>query len=149
MLYGLYPSAEVSRKRVELRPAMQLKARVAQVKAVPTGFRVGYGSTHVTTCSTRLATVSVGYADGYNRLLSTQGGVLVRGVRAPVVGRICMDQTVVDVGQIEAVRPGDEVVIFGRQGDECISVEEIALKTGTINYEVISTITARVPRLYN
>lgn len=148
MLYGLYPSAEVSRERVELWPAMQFKARVAQVRAVPAGFRVGYGATYVAPRSTRLATVTVGYADGYNRLLSTRGSLLVRGCRAPVVGRVCMDQTVVDVGQIEGVRPGDEVVIFGCQGNECIAVEELALATGTINYEIVSTITARVPRLY-
>lgn len=148
MLYGLYPSTEVSRERVDLWPAMQFKARVAQVRAVPAGFRVGYGSTYAAPRPTRLATVTVGYADGYSRLLSTRGSMLVRGCRVPVVGRVCMDQTVVDVGQIEGVRPGDEVVIFGRQGNECIAVEELALVAGTINYEVVSTIMARVPRLY-
>jgi alanine racemase len=148
MLYGFYPSAEVNRERVELRPAMQLKARVAQVREVPAGFRVSYGSTYEAPRLTRLATVTVGYADGYNRLLSSRGSMLVRGCRAPVVGRVCMDQTVLDVGRIEGVRPGDEVVVFGRQGNECIAVEEIAVATGTINYEIVSTITARVPRLY-
>jgi len=147
MLYGLYPAAEVNRERVELRPAMQLKARVAQVREVPAGFRVSYGSTYEAPRPTRLATVTVGYADGYSRLLSSRGSMLVRGCRAPVVGRVCMDQTVLDVGRIEGVRPGDEVVVFGRQGNECIAVEEIAVATGTINYEIVSTITARVPRL--
>jgi alanine racemase len=148
MLHGLYPSAEVNRERVELRPAMQLKARVAQVREVPAGFRVSYGSTYEAPRPTRLATVTVGYADGYSRLLSSRGSMLVRGCRAPVVGRVCMDQTVLDVGQIEGVRPGDEVVVFGRQGNECIPAEQIALATGTINYEIVSTITARVPRIY-
>lgn len=148
MLYGLYPSEGVQKERVELRPAMQLKSRVAHVREVPAGFQVSYGSTYETRCPTRLATVAVGYADGYDRRFSSGATMLIHGCRTPVVGRICMDQTIVDVGHIEGVNPGDEVVVFGHQGDECIAVEELADLSGTISYEVVSAITARVPLIY-
>jgi alanine racemase len=149
MLYGLYPSAEVDKRRVALRPAMQVKARVAHVKAVPKGFKVSYGSTYETLRPTKIATVTVGYADGYRRLLSSCGYMLVHGCRAPVVGRVTMDQTMLDVGHIGHVSPGDEVVLFGTQGESSINVDEIASITGTINYEVVATIMARVPRVYS
>jgi len=148
MLYGLYPSGEVDKARVSLKPAMQLKARVAHVKNVPAGFKVSYGSTYETQLSTTIATVAVGYADGYSRLLSSSGAMLVRGSRAPVVGRVTMDQTMLDTGHIDNVSPGDEVVIFGTQGKSSIHVDEIASAIETINYEVVSTIMPRVPRIY-
>lgn len=147
-MYGLYPSEEVEACRLSLRPVMSMKTRVAQVKRVPAGFPVSYGSTYVTERETIIATLSVGYADGFSRLLSSRGQALVRGRRAPVVGRVCMDQCMADVAGIPGVSPGDEVVLFGRQGEEFISVEEVAGLMGTINYEVVSTLSARVPRIY-
>jgi len=148
MMYGLYPSDEVNHTDVILKPAMTLKARVVQVKKVPPGFKVSYGSTYVTTEKTKIATISIGYADGYNRILSSAGSMLVRGERAPVIGRVCMDQTMLDVGHIQNVAPGDEVVVFGKQGDSELHVDEIALNTNTINYEIVSSIMPRVFRLY-
>jgi len=148
MLYGLYPSAEVAHHKVELQPAMQLKARVAQVKNVPAGFKVSYGHTYSTPYATRLATIPIGYADGYSRQLSSSGTMLVKGHRAPVVGRVCMDQTIIDVGHIEGVCCGDEVIIIGRQDGAVLSAEEMARELGTINYEIVATLMARVPRVY-
>ena len=147
-IYGLYPSGEVDQSRVALKPAMAMKTRVTQVKEVDAGFSVSYGCTYVTPAPTTLATVAVGYADGYTRLLSSKASVLVHGERAPVVGRICMDQCVIDVGHIPGVKPGDEVVLMGSQGNNTISTDEIASAIGTINYEVVTMISARVPRVY-
>jgi alanine racemase len=147
-LYGLHPSDEVDRNAVDLKPAMRIKARIVHVKAVPAGFAVSYGMTHRTTRSTVIATVPIGYADGYSRLLSNRGSMLVNGRRAPIVGRVCMDLTMIDVGHISGAALEDEVVILGRQGDEEISADEIAGLLNTINYEVVSSITARVPRIY-
>lgn len=148
MLYGLYPSDEVDRKRASLRPVMTLKAQVGFVKRVPAGFTVSYGSTHVTPVPTVLATIPCGYADGYRRLLSNRGAVLIHGRRAPVVGRVCMDQIVADVGHIPDVAVGDEVVLFGRQGGSELHVDEVASLVDTINYEVVCGVSARVPRVY-
>jgi alanine racemase len=147
-MYGLRPSDEVEAPNLSLRPVMSFRTRVAQVKRVPAGFPVSYGCTYVTEKETVIATLSVGYADGYSRLLSSRGQVLVRGKRAPVVGRVCMDQCMIDAGDIPGVSPGDEVVLFGRQGEAFIPVEEVAGLMGTINYEVVSTLSARVPRVY-
>ena len=147
-IYGLYPSAEVQRSRLSLRPAMSLKARVAQVKKVPAGFPVSYGVTYQTPVPTVLATLPVGYADGYPRLLSSRGKVFIHGQRAPVVGRVCMDFCLVDVGHVPDVAVGDEVVFFGRQGGAVLPVEEVAEALGTINYEVICMVNGRVPRVY-
>lgn len=147
-LYGLYPSTGVNRQGIRLEPVMSFKARVVQVKKVPAGFSVSYGCTYVTERATVIATLPVGYADGYSRRLSSRGEVLVRGHRAPVVGRVCMDQCMLDVGDIPGVAPGDEVVLFGRQGDQILSVEEVADRIGTINYEVVCMVGARVPRIY-
>lgn len=147
-LYGLYPSDEVHKKRVHLQPAMALKARIVQLKSVGAGFKVSYGITHETPRPTTIATVPVGYADGLNRRLSSRGCMLVGGQRASIIGRICMDLTMVDVGAIAGVNLEDEVVIFGRQGAASITADEIAATLNTINYEVVSTIAARVPRIY-
>jgi alanine racemase len=148
MLYGLYPSRDVNTNRVDLKPALALKARVAMVKEVAPGFKVSYGSTFITTRQTKIAAVAIGYADGYSRLLSSKGVMLVQGVRAPVVGRVCMDQTMLDVGHIPGVESGDEVVVIGRQGEECISADELADAAQTINYEIVSALTSRVQRSY-
>ncbi len=147
-LYGLYPSDEVDQSKITLVPAMSLKSRIIHLKAVPAGFAVSYGMTHTTEKPTTIATIPVGYADGYNRRLSNRGCMLVNGVRAPIVGRVCMDLTMLDVGHISDVNLEDEVVIIGRQGTESVTADEIAGMLGTINYEVTSAITARVPRVY-
>jgi alanine racemase len=147
-IYGLYPSDEVQKKKVSLKPAMALKARIIHLKKVPAGFKVSYGITHETQKPTTIATVPVGYADGLSRRLSSRGQMLVHGQRVPIIGRICMDLTMLDVGSIENVQMGDEVVIFGQQGNEALSVDEMAALLKTISYEIVSTITARVPRVY-
>lgn len=148
IVYGLYPSDEVDKSLIELRPAMSLKARVANVKNVPAGFKVSYGCTHTTERSTVIATLPLGYADGYSRLLSAKGCALLHGRRAPVIGRVCMDQIMVDVGHIPGVKVGDEAVLIGRQGDQEITAGDIAGMLGTINYEVVCMVSHRVPRKY-
>lgn len=148
-LYGLNPSAEVNLDHLSTRPVMSLKARLVHVKKVPAGFCVSYGMTYRAPAPTTIATVPIGYADGYSRLLSSRGTMLVRGQRAPIVGRVCMDLTMLDVGHIAGVRTGDEVIVLGRQGDETIAADEIAGVLGTINYEIVSSITARVPRTFH
>ena len=147
-VYGLAPSNEVQLNRIDLKPAMAIKAKITHLKNVGAGFNVSYGSTHTTPAPTRIAVVPVGYADGYNQRLSSRGRMLVRGVSAPILGRICMDLTMIDVGHIPDVSLGDEVVVLGCQGTETLSADEIAAKLNTINYEVVSGIAARVPRVY-
>jgi len=146
-LYGLRPSDEVE-PAVPLKPAMALKSRVARVRTLPPGSSISYGCTYTTTRPTPVALVPVGYGDGYHRILSNKGSVLIGGKRAPIVGRVCMDQFVVDVTDINGVRQDDEVVVFGRQGGEEISAEEVATLAGTINYEVVTSILPRVTRVY-
>jgi len=146
--YGLWPSAETDRSLIDLKPVMSLKSSIIQLKEVPAGFKVSYGSTYEARDRTRIATIPVGYADGYPRLLSSRGVMLVRGVRVPVVGRVCMDLTMIDLGGVEGVETGDEVVWLGQQGAEKISAEEIAESVQTINYEVVTSITSRVERCY-
>ncbi|NIO68966.1 MAG: alanine racemase, partial [Anaerolineae bacterium] len=146
-LYGLRPSDEVE-PAIPLKPAMALKSRVARVRTLPPGSSISYGCTYTTTRPTPVALVPVGYGDGYHRILSNKGSVLIGGKRAPIVGRVCMDQFVVDVTGIEGVRQDDEVVVFGRQGEEEISAEEVAALAGTINYEVVTSILPRVTRVY-
>lgn len=147
-LYGLYPSREVDRRRISLTPAMSLKTRVIHLKKVPAHFPVGYGRTHVTKTPTVIATVPIGYADGYSRLLSNRGHMLVRGQRAPVVGRVCMDLAMLDVGHIAGVSLYDEVVAFGKQQDAFLSVDELAVLMDTVNYEIVASISERIPRKY-
>ncbi len=147
-LYGLYPSRAVDLRKVELRPALALKSRILQVKEVPAGFPVSYGMTWQAPCATRIATVATGYADGIQRRLSNRGRMLVHGVEAPIVGRVCMDLIMLDVGAVEDLAVGDEVVIIGRQGDAEISADTVADLLDTINYEVVFTNFARVPRRY-
>jgi len=148
IIYGLYPSGEVQRSVISLQPAMTFKTRVAQVKKVPANCPISYGAIYRTPRSTVIATLPVGYADGYNRLLSSKGKVLIHGQKAEVVGRVCMDQCMVDAGHIDGVCPGDEVVLFGRQREVVLPVEEVAEAIGTINYEVVCMINSRVPRVY-
>jgi alanine racemase len=146
--YGLHPSEEVNKSRVDLRPVMSVKSRVIHLKRVPPGFNISYGITFQTKKQTTIATVPVGYADGFNRLLSSRGHMLVHGQRVPIVGRVCMDLTMLDVGDVSGVALEDEVVVFGEQGNEAITADEIASHLDTINYEIVSTVTARVPRVY-
>ena len=146
--YGLWPSDEVDRQRIDLKPVMSIKSRIIHVKDVGADFPVSYGSTHVTPRPTRIATIPVGYADGYDRILSSRGHMLVSGVRAPIIGRVCMDLTMIDVGHVPGVRLEDEVVLLGSQGEETISADEIAERVGTINYEIVSSLTSRVPKVY-
>jgi alanine racemase len=146
-LYGLRPSDEVE-PTIPLRPAMTLKSRVARVRTLPAGSSISYGCTYTTKEPTRVALAPVGYGDGYHRLISNRGQVLIRGQRAPIVGRVCMDQFVVKVSHIPNVQQDDEVVLLGRQGDEEITAEEVATWAQTINYEVTTNILPRVTRVY-
>ena len=136
-MYGMYPSDEVKKEKVELFPALDLKSHITMVKEIPAGEKVSYGGTFTTTRTTKLATVSVGYGDGYPRALSSKGYVLVRGQKAPIVGRVCMDQMMVDVTDIENVTRADIVTLIGKDGDAEITVEEIAALAGTFNYEFV------------
>jgi alanine racemase len=147
-LYGLRPSDRVDLGRVSLKPAMTLKARIVHTKRVPAGFTVSYGSTFKTKSASVIATVPIGYADGYRRRLSNRGQMTVRGCRAPIAGRVCMDQTMLDVSHIPEVTAGDEVVVFGPPGDGVVTADDLATELKTINYEIVSTIMARVPRIY-
>jgi alanine racemase len=143
MIYGLYPSQEVSHS-IELKPAMTLKTKVIFLKWVPPGTAIGYGCTFTTRRRTRVATIPVGYADGYSRLLSFHGEVLIKGCRASLIGRVCMDMCMIDASHVTNIHVGDEVILFG----EGLPVEEIAMKMGTINYEVVCAIGKRVPRIF-
>jgi alanine racemase len=146
--YGLYPSDEVDQHRVDLKPVMTLKSRIIHLKQVPAGFHISYGISYRTEKPTIIATVPVGYADGYNRLLSSAGSMVVHGKRVPVVGRVCMDLTMLDVGALKDVQIEDEVVVFGQQALETLPAEELASTLNTINYEIVTSIAARVPRIY-
>lgn len=149
ILYGLYPSDDLDKKTIELKPVMTLKANIILVKEVVKDSPISYGRIFTTNKQSKIATVPIGYADGYSRLLTNKGEVLVNGQRAPIVGKICMDQCMIDVTDIKGnVCVGDEVVLLGRSGNEEISADEIARKLGTINYEVVSVIGKRIPRVY-
>jgi len=145
-LYGLNPSAETPLPP-EFQTALSFKSQIAQVKTLPPGSAVSYGRRFITQRPSRIAVIPVGYADGFRRAPRNWGYVLVHGHRAPIVGSVCMDQTMVDVTDIDGVTQGDEVVLIGTQGDETLSVDQVAEQLGTINYEVVSEILARVPRL--
>jgi len=147
VLYGSYPSENVERP-LDLRQTMGFKTKIVYIKEVPEGTSISYGRTFITKRKSKIATLPVGYADGFNRLLSNNHHVLVKGKYAPVIGRICMDQTMLDVTDIEGVEVGDDVTIFGNQDGEKITAEEIAKKLNTIPYEVYCGISRRVPRIY-
>jgi len=153
-LYGLWPSRAIKafapkrEKIIELRTALSWKTKVAQVKAVKKESLIGYGCTEKVARDSKIAVLPVGYADGYGRRLSSIGYVLIRGKKAKVLGRICMNMMMVDVTSIKGVKVEDEVVLLGRQGDEEITAEDLAEKLGTINYEVVSRINPLTPRIY-
>ena len=149
ILYGLLPSDEVDLSRVGgIKPVMALRSHVSFVKTLPAGTPVSYGCTYVTPKESRIATVMAGYADGVPRLLSGCGEVIIRGVKAPIVGRVCMDQFMVDVSGIPGVCAGDVVTIFGTDGNETITADEVAEKAQTIGYELVCGVAPRVPRVY-
>lgn len=147
VLYGYYPSNEVNKDRINLKPAMTLKAKISNLKTVSKGTGISYGQIFVAERESKIATIPIGYADGFTRLLSSKAEVLLNGRRAPIVGRICMDQCMLDVTEIEDVNIGDEVVVFG-YGDGCPDADEIAEKLDTISYEVLCAVGRRVPRVY-
>lgn len=147
-IYGIYPSSEVERDIVKLAPVMELKSHITYVKDVPEGAAISYGGTYVADKKRRVATIPVGYADGYPRQLSNKGWVLIHGKKAPILGRVCMDQFMVDVTEIDNVKKGDEVTLLGRDGDEFISIEEIGDLCGRFSYEFACDISPRVPRVY-
>ena len=147
-IYGLYPSDEVDRETVHLTPVMELKSRISYIKTIRPGTPVSYGGTFVARRPTRIATIPVGYGDGYPRSLSSRGSVLIRGRRAPILGRVCMDQFMVDVTDIPEAEEEDEVTLIGRDGGDRISVEELARLGGGFHYELICDLGKRVPRVY-
>lgn len=150
-LYGLYPSAEVRalcEKDMPLRPVMSLVTHIAHIKTLSAGQGISYGSTYITSRKTRVATIPAGYGDGYPRALSGKGEVLIHGVRCPILGRVCMDQTMVDVTHVPQAKLEDAVVLVGRDGEEYISAEEIADAAYSFHYEFVCGISRRVPRVY-
>lgn len=148
MLYGYHPRGRRHPSESALQPALRLKTAISQIKGLPRGGSVSYGRTFVAPRDLRVATLPIGYADGWGRLLSNRGQVLIRGRRVPIIGRVCMDMTMVDVTGLPDVRVGDEAVLIGRQGMEEITADEVAEVQGTISYEVLSRIGPRVPRVY-
>lgn len=145
ILYGLYPSDEVDKKRLPLIPAMSLKAQISMVKTVSKGTEVSYGKTYITDKTTKIATVPIGYADGYLRVLAEKAKMLCHGEQVKVIGRICMDQCMIDVTNVNTISTGDEVTIFGA---DTITADDVAKWMNTINYEVVCVIGKRIPRIY-
>lgn len=146
--YGLYPSGEVTKTYLSLMPALEWKTHISYLKELEPEQGISYGVTFITHKKTTVATIPIGYADGYPRSLSNLGSVLIRGKRASIIGRICMDQFMVDVSNIEGVLSGDEVTLIGKDGDEFLSIEEIAELAGSFHYEFLCNIGKRVPRVY-
>ena len=147
-LYGMYPSDEVTPEAFSLQPAMEIKSHVAFVKTVPAGTGIGYNATYVTAVQRKIATVPVGYGDGYPRALSNCGRVLVHGHSVPIVGRVCMDQMMVDVTEVPEVKRGDTVTLMGREGQEMITAEEIGALSHSFHYEMVCNVGKRIPRVY-
>jgi len=146
--YGLNPSEDVDHRHISLKPAMTLKSRITHVKKVEEDSLISYGGHYMAKKGQRIATVAIGYADGFSRVLSGKAKVLVKGHYAPVVGNICMDQCMIDITDFDDINTGDEVIIFGSDGNNTISVDSVALLYGTINYEVVCSVARRVPRAY-
>lgn len=147
-LYGLWPSDEVHKERIHLEPLMEIKSRVSYVKLLPPGREISYGGTYVTKRNTLVATIPAGYGDGYPRSLSNKGYVLIHGQKAPILGRVCMDQFMVDVTDIADVTIGTEVTLAGRDGDAELTIEELGELSGRFNYEFVCDLGKRVPRVY-
>ena len=147
-MYGLWPSEEMRRDEIKLRPALQWNSCIVWIKEIEEGTAVSYGGTFVASKTMRIATVPVGYGDGYPRTLSNKGSVLIGGKRAPILGRVCMDQMMVDVTDIPEAKEYDEVVLLGSMGEETISAEELGELSGRFNYELVCDISPRDPRIY-
>ena len=147
-IYGMYPSEDIGKDMIELEPAMEIISQISYVKKLPAGSLISYGGTYETKRDSIIATVPVGYADGYPRALSNIGKVLINGRKAPIAGRICMDQFMIDVTDIPDVKKGDKVVLLGKSGDETISAEELSAPAGSFNYEFVCGVGKRVPRKY-
>ena len=147
-IYGLYPSQEVSKKAVELKPALSLISHVEYVKTISAGTSVSYGGPFVAEKEMKIATIPVGYGDGYPRSLSNKAHVLIHGKRAPIIGRVCMDQFMVDVTGIDEVKFGDQAVLIGRDGEETITVDQLSELADRFNYEFICDLGKRIPRVY-
>lgn len=147
-LYGLWPSEEVDRAKIDIKPALSLITHVAYVKELEADRAISYGGTYVTTEKRKIATIPVGYADGYARSLSNKGDVLIHGKRAPIRGRVCMDQFMVDVTDIPDVKNGDEVILIGSDGEETITMEEVGALSGRFNYEFVCDLGKRIPRVF-
>ena len=147
ILYGLHPDVSLDIPE-GLEPVMELKAVISHVKTVNKGDCISYGRTFVAEHEMRVATVTIGYADGYSRLLSGKGEILVRGKRCKIVGRVCMDQLMMDVSDVPEAKAGDIVTMIGRDGDDIITADDLAQVYGTIGYEVVCGISKRVPRIY-
>ncbi len=146
-LYGLYPEPGME-KFISLKPVMSIKTRISHLKTVPAGTSIGYGRSYITDRETVVGTLPIGYADGYFRLLSNQGQVLLHGQRVPIIGSVCMDQCMIDVSKVPEATIGDDVMMMGEQGEERVTADEIADKVGTISHEVVCSADKRVPRIY-
>ncbi len=148
ILYGCYPSNEVDRNQLSIKPVMSVKANIVHVKNVPENFSVGYGRKYISEKPARIATIALGYADGYPRPYSSQAKVIVNGVVCPIAGNICMDQCMIDVSAVPDVKVGDEVIVMGSDGVNSILADDIAEATGTINYEICCAFGQRLPKVY-
>lgn len=147
-LYGLWPSEEVSRDVISLKPVLSLKSHIVYVKNISKGTPVSYGGIFIAEEDMRIATIPAGYGDGYPRGLSNKGSVLIRGKRAAVLGRVCMDQFMVDVTKIPDAKEGDEVILIGRDGEDAITMEELGDLSGRFNYELACDLGKRIPRVF-
>lgn len=148
LLYGHYPSEEVHKRNLDIKPAMTLKSSISHIKTIQKGSGVSYNRLYIAKSEMKIATLPIGYADGYSRMLTGKAKVFIKGKRVEVVGKICMDQMMIDITDIEDIKIGDEVILFGYEEDNCPSVEEIAIWLGTSNYEVVCMMSRRVPRIY-
>ncbi|MBS6177511.1 alanine racemase [Emergencia timonensis] len=148
ILYGCYPSNEVDKKQLSIKPVMSVKANIIHLKDVPENFSVGYGRKYISEKPARIATIALGYADGYPRPYSAQAKVIVNGVVCPIAGNICMDQCMIDVSNVPHVKVGDEVIVMGSDGVNTILADDIAEATGTINYEICCAFGQRLPKVY-
>lgn len=148
ILYGCYPSQEVDRSQLEIKPVMSVKANIVQLKKVGPDFSVGYGRRFISKRDSLIATIPLGYADGYPRPYSAFAEVLIRGTRAPIAGNICMDQCMIDVTDVPGVQQGDEVILMGTDGKNTILADDIGKTTGTINYEIVCAFGQRLPKIY-
>ena len=148
ILYGCYPSNEVDKKQLSIKPVMSVKANIIHLKDVPENFSVGYGRKYISEKPARIATIALGYADGYPRPYSAQAKVIVNGVVCPIAGNICMDQCMIDVSNVPNVKVGDEVIVMGSDGVNTILADDIAEATGTINYEICCAFGQRLPKVY-